>query len=231
MGYVGQAVIARLSLQRASVVLRGIVAAVTCIAFGVLAPHPAVAALVVTNGNFQNLSGLTQAASVWWNGVPAGWTGVNASFTVRELDPAPSGNYAANLNTLTTASPSFVPLYQAVGTLSSTSIVSLTFELVPLVAPTQMSAGIFNTNSSANYDNWTALALPPTAFSTAGFHTLATSVAIGSGTPIGIAFWQGGGSPGAPAIDNVAVVPEPSTYALLALGAAGLGSRFMRRRR
>ena len=32
-------------------------------------------------------------------------------------------------------------------------------------------------------------------------------------------------------LDNVGVVPEPSTYALLALGAAGLGTHLVRRRR
>jgi hypothetical protein len=32
-------------------------------------------------------------------------------------------------------------------------------------------------------------------------------------------------------VDNVGVVPEPSTYALLALGAAGLGTHLVRRRR
>jgi hypothetical protein len=190
--------------------------------------HRSQAELVVTNGNFQNLTGLTALGGVWYGGVPTGWTGVNASFTVRELDPAPSGNYAANLNALTTTTP-FQALYQGVGTLPSTSIISLSFELIPLISPTSMSAGIFNTNSSSDYADWTALALPAGPFATAGFHTLATSVPISANTPIGIAFWQGGSS-GAPAIDNVAVVPEPSAYALIALGAAGLGSRLIRRR-
>ena len=197
----------------------------------VSASERAGAQLSLTNGNFQDLSGLTQAASVWWNGVPTGWTGLNAGFTIRELDPAPSGNFAANLNTLTSAGPTFSPLYQAVGTLSTAGIVTLRFELIPLIAPTGMGAGIFNTQNSASYNDWTALALPGSAYETAGFHTLATSAAIDAGTPIGVAFWQGGGYGGAPAIDNVTVVPEPSTYALLGLGAAGLGAHLARRRR
>lgn len=172
--------------------------------------------LSVVNGDFQNRTGLTQSSPEWWNGVPTGWTGVNTNFTVRELDPVPSGNFAANLNTLTTASP-FVSLYQAVGTLSTASIVSLNFELIPLIAPTTMSAGIFNTQNSTNYNNWTALALPASAFDTSGFHTLSTSVAIAAGTPIGIAFWQGGGSPGAPAIDNVSVSPSGNSRTFVSL--------------
>lgn len=192
-----------------------------------VAAHRSQAALVVTNGNFQDLTGLTQAAAVWWNGVPTGWTGVNASFTVRELDPAPSGNFAANLNTLTTTSP-FVPLYQAVGTLTSEAIVSVTFEFIPLVAPTAMGAGIFNTNNSANYSAWSPL-VTPVGYSTAGFYTLATEAPISAGTPIGIAFWQVGG--GAPAVDNVAVVPEPSSAMLLLASAAGLGGFAAVRRR
>lgn len=198
--------------------------------FFLVAAHRSQAQLIVQNGDFQNLSGLTQASPEWYSGVPTGWTGVNAAFTLRELGPVPTGNYVANLNTLTTITP-FVPLYQAVGTLSTAGIVTLNFELIPLVAPTGMSAGIFNTQNSASYNDWTALALPEGAYVTAGFQTLATAVAIDAGTSIGIAFWQGAGEGGAPGIDNVSVVPEPSTYALLGLGAAGLGAHLVRRRR
>ena len=187
------------------------------------------AQLIVQNGNFQNLSGLTQASAEWYNGVPTGWTGVNASFTVRELDPLPSGNYVANLNTLTTTSPTFAPLYQAVGTLPSAGIVTLNFESIFLIGSPIVGVGIFNTQNSSSYNDWTALALPAGPVDTAGFQTLSTSVAIDAGTPIGIAFWGVGA--GAPAIDNVSVVPEPSTYSLLGLGAAGLGAHLIRRRR
>jgi hypothetical protein len=39
------------------------------------------------------------------------------------------------------------------------------------------------------------------------------------------------GASSAVGVDNVGVVPEPSTYALLAIGAAGLGTHLVRRRR
>jgi hypothetical protein len=191
------------------------------------AVHRSQAQLAVQNGDFQNLAGLTNLGGGWYGGVPTGWTGVNAPYAV--LDQ--SGNYVANLNSLTTTSPSFVPLYQAVGTLATAGIVTLNFNFIPLIAPTGMSAGIFNTQNSTNYDDWTVLVLPAGVLTNAGFETLATTAAIAAGTPIGIAFWQGGGSGGAPGISNVSVVPEPSTYALLGLGAAGLGAHLVRRRR
>ncbi len=185
------------------------------------------AQLLVTNGNFQNLTGLTNLGGGWYGGVPTGWTGVNATYTVLNQ----SGNYVANLNALTTTSPSFAPLYQAVGTVASTGIISLTFEHIHLISPTGMSAGIFNTNNSSSYGAWTLLALPdPNVITTAGYHTVSTSSSITAGTPIGIAFWQGGGSGGAPGIGNVTVVPEPST-SLLVLGATALGLLVRRRRR
>lgn len=202
--------------------------AITLCAVGAHRSH---AALVVTNGNFQDLSGLTALGGVWYGGVPTGWTGENANYTVRELDPAPSGNYAANLDTLTVTTGTFIPLYQAIGTLPSQAIVSVSFEVIPLIAPTSMSAGIFNTNSSASYNDWTALALPPSGYTTAGFYTLATAAPISAGTPIGIAFWKGGGSGGAPAVDNVTVVPEPSSAMLIVACIAGMGGFAAVRRR
>lgn len=46
-----------------------------------------------------------------------------------------------------------------------------------------------------------------------------------------VPLWAGGGNTTTVGVDNVGVVPEPSTYALLAIGAAGLGTHLVRRRR
>lgn len=187
------------------------------------------AQLIVTNGDFQDLTGLsTDIPGLWYGGVPAGWAGVNGNFSVRELDPgSPTGDYVANLNVLSTTSP-FVALRQAVGTLDSAGIITLSLNVTDLSTGYSMSMGIFNTQNSSNYADWIALALPPGNITTTGFQTLSTAVAIDAGTPIGVAFWAGAGAPG---IDDVTVVPEPSTYALLVLGAAGTGAHLIRRRR
>lgn len=184
------------------------------------------AQLIVTNGDFQDLTGLTtDVPGAWYGGVPAGWSGVNGSFSVRDL----SGDYVANLNVLSTTSPSFVALRQAVGTLSSAGIITLSLNVTDLTTfGFTMSMGIFNTQNSSDYASWIALALPPADITTTGIQTLSTAVAIDAGTPIGVAFWA---STGAPGIDDVTVVPEPSTYALLVLGAAGTGAHLIRRRR
>jgi hypothetical protein len=118
-----------------------------------------------------------------------------------------------------------------VGTLDAAGIITLSINVIDLSPPPggfTMSMGIFDTKNSSNYADWTALALPPASIATTGFHTLSTSVSIDAGTPIGIGLWADSGAPG---IDNVSVVPEPSTYALLGLGAAGLGAHLVRRRR
>jgi hypothetical protein len=80
-------------------------------------------ALTVANGDFSNLTGLTDIGGGWYNGVPTGWTSTinNPAYAVTASgngNPAP----AANLNTLST-------LRQNMGTSSVASVVTLTFDI------------------------------------------------------------------------------------------------------
>ena len=186
------------------------------------------AALTITNGDFQDLTGLTAQGGGWYNGVPTGWSSTTPAPTYNVVDWN-SGNFAANLQTLSTTSP-FRPLYQSAGLLDSARKVSLSFDILHFVPGPNVGVGIFNTSNSSNYDDWTALALPSAAgFPDAGRFTLETAVPIAAGTNIGVAFWQGGG--GAAGIDNVSIVPEPSTGSMMALGLAGLvTTRLLRRK-
>ena len=187
------------------------------------------AALTITNGDFQDLTGLTAQGGGWYNGVPTGWSSNTPALTYNVLDWN-SGNFAANLQTLSITSPSFFPLYQSAGLLDSARKVSLSFDILHFVPGPNVGVGIFNTYNSSNYDDWTALALPSAAgFPDAGRFTLETAVPIAAGTNIGVAFWQGGG--GAAGIDNVSIIPEPSTGSMMALGLAGLvTTRLLRRK-
>ena len=186
------------------------------------------AALTITNGDFQDLTGLTAQGGGWYNGVPTGWSSNTPALTYNVMDWN-SGNFAANLQTLSTTSP-FRPLYQSAGLLDSARKVSLSFDILHFVPGPNVGVGIFNTYNSSNYDDWTPLALPSAAgFPDAGRFTLETAVPIAAGTNIGVAFWQGGG--GAAGIDNVSIVPEPSTGSMMALGLAGiLTTRLLRRK-
>ena len=198
-------------------------------AFITTAANHAQAALTITNGDFQDLTGLTAQGGGWYNGVPTGWSSNTPALTYNVVDWS-FGNFAANLQTLSTTSPSFRPLYQSAGLLNSASIVSLSFDILHFQPGPNVTVGIFDTKNSNNYDDWTPLALPSAAgFPDAGRFTLSTASPIAAGTYIGVAFWQGGG--GAAGIDNVSIIPEPSTGSMMALGLAGLvTTRLLRRK-
>ena len=187
------------------------------------------AALTITNGDFQDLTGLTAQGGGWYNGVPTGWSSTTPALTYNVVDWS-FGNFAANLQTLSTTSPSFRPLYQSAGLLNSASIVSLSFDILHFQPGPNVTVGIFDTKNSNNYDDWTPLALPSAAgFPDAGRFTLSTASPIAAGTYIGVAFWQA--PDGAAGIDNVSIIPEPSTGSMMALGLAGLvTTRLLRRK-
>ena len=96
-------------------------------AFLMLSSDQSKAALTITNGDFQNLNGLTAQGGGWYNGVPTGWSSNTTALTYNVVDWN-AGNFAANLQTLSQTSASFFPLYQSAGLLDSAGIVSLSFD-------------------------------------------------------------------------------------------------------
>lgn len=177
------------------------------------------AALLLVNADFQATTGLTNQGGGWYAGVPTGWTGVDRSEGYSVVDWN-SGNLVANLQAVGPGGDPFRPFYQSAGLLDSAAVVSLSFDIITLNVGGGYNAraGIFNTNGSSSYNSWTALALLPAGITTAGRYTLETSVPIASGTLIGVAFWQG--PAGAGGIDNVTLIPEPSSLSLLIAGSA-----------
>ena len=183
------------------------------------------AALTIINGDFQDLTGLTLTTTGWYRGVPTGWSSATGDLGYNVIDWN-AGNLAANIQTLGPISPSFAPLYQSAGLLDSAGKVTLTFNILGLSGTYGISAGIY----SANLDG-----TPVTSFDslvsaayTENSGSLQTLEAfnVTAGTRVGVAFWSWAGAPG---VDNVSLVPEPSTSTLLLLGFAGVAA--LRRRR
>lgn len=177
-------------------------------------------ALTVSNGDFSNLSGLTDLGGGWYGGVPAGWSTqvVGPSYTVL--------NGVANLQSLGPTSP-FQPFYQDIGTTDSLSTITLSFDLSALQGGDyNVGVGIYNT-TGAN-PGWAGVIALSSYFATGSYNLVATNVA--AGTPITVAFWNVNGYAAA-GLDNVSVnvsvIPEPRAALL---GGIGLLVLLMRRR-
>jgi hypothetical protein len=191
------------------------------------AADSAKAQLLVQNGNFQDVTGLTDQGGGWYSGVPAGWSSSTTSLTFNVINYS-SGNLGANLQTLGPSTPTFTPLYQSVGLLPSTGDVSLSFNILGLSATYGMAAAIYDASSGTGpNDGWSVLVSGSYDQTVPSFTTL-IAPNVAANTTVGVGFWRWAGSPG---IDNVTAVPEPSTYALLVLAAGGLAAHAARRRR
>ena len=173
-------------------------------------------ALTVSNGDFSNLSGLTNTGGGWYGGVPTGWSTQAAASNYTVL------NGVANLQSLGPASP-FHPLYQDLGTTDSLSTITLSFDLFALTGgPYNVGVGIYNT-SGAN-PTWSGVITFGTYNTTGSYNLVANNVA--AGTPFTVAFWNPNGFAAA-GLDNVSVIPEPRAALL---GGIGLLVLLMKRR-
>jgi hypothetical protein len=189
------------------------------------------AALLVTNGNFSNLTGLTYEGGPWYSGVPTGWsTGkADTAYSVKYTgNPSPDVyTYVANLSQLTATSP-FNALTQSVGTTDFTGAVTLKFDLADFNLPStnwEVGAAIYTNNFVTVLAN-TSIVNGFSGLNGIGTFEL-TASNVASGAPLQIGFWTTGGTP---SLTNVSIsqVPEPGTWALLMGGLGMLGT--LRRR-
>jgi hypothetical protein len=174
------------------------------------------AALTITNGDFQSNVSLTAqpGGAGWYKGVPDGWSSSSTNLNYNVINYS-FGNLGANLQTLGPSSPTFTPLYQSAGLLESTGNVTLSFNILGLSPTYGMGAAIYDASSGTGPGSggWTILtqgsynqAVPTTQT------LIAENVA--AGTTIGVGFWSWAGAPG---LDNVSVIPEPTALDLILL--------------
>ena len=174
------------------------------------------AALTITNGDFQSNVGLTAqpGAPGWYQGVPAGWSSSTTNLNYNVIDYS-SGNLGANIQTLGPTGPSFTPLYQSAGLLDSEGKVTLTFNILGISGTYGMAAGIYRANLDGTpvttFDSLISATYSETSTSLQTLEVLN----VAAGTRVGVAFWSWQGAPG---VDNVILVPEPSAFSLLVAG-------------
>lgn len=174
------------------------------------------AAITIINGDFQSNVSLTSqpGGAGWYKGVPDEWSSSTTNLNYNVINYS-FGNLGANLQTLGPSSPTFTPLYQSAGLLESTGNVTLSFNILGLSSTYGMGAAIYDASSGTGPGGggWTILtqgsynqAVPTTQT------LIAENVA--AGTTIGVGFWSWAGAPG---LDNVSVIPEPTALELISL--------------
>jgi len=158
--------------------------------------------LIVTNGDFSDLTGLQEMSDGWYSGVPAGWSaapsdGGSTNYAIRKQ----AGNFVANVSALSRTQPSFQAFTQEVGILPAPAEVTLTFAVVDSWHGENFYMG------AAIYDA-RAVAYPLAAgdFTNAGTHTLVASN-VPAGTQVKLGFWT---VTGFPSLDNVAITVRPN---------------------
>ena len=166
--------------------------------------------LLVVNGDFSDITGLQSLGGGWYSGVPAGWNGVDTSYTVLNY----GGDFVINLSRLASTNP-WNPLTQNVGLLDSDSDITLKFDILKVFDPNTVTTGvaIYGIGSSGNQG-----LLANSSFNEGANQTLSVQNVL-AGTDLQIAFWNAGGLS---ALDNVqivsaSVIPEPTTLDLISL--------------
>jgi hypothetical protein len=155
-----------------------------------LVPLAAQAQLNVINGDFSDLSGLTQGQDDWYAGLPTGWSGSGNTYAV----------HAGRGATPPTCNPSNLGfLRQNIGELKEASDVTLTFDVSePWKPEVALNVSILDGD---------LLELAAGEFSV-GTKQKLTAPAVPAGTSIIIAF---GATKSAPGLDNVSVSVRPAT--------------------
>jgi hypothetical protein len=187
---------------------------------------PASAYILIPNGNFEN------GGENWVDAAGGG----SASFSYPTTGGTGGGGYGQIVNAGGWAVLVSPPAAGAVGggwpiaTVGVTAGISNKFRL-------DLKTFVGSDNGGMKVEAWAGNAIlgnsgevkaPGAAFTDWTTFTFDWLVPAATEKMIFVPIWGADSTVG---FDNVGVVPEPSTYALLALGAAGLGAHLVRRRR
>ena len=156
--------------------------------------------LAVKNGDFSDMVGLQEMPNKWYAGLPNGWSALLSDG--RNVWNDGTGNYIANVSTLSKTSPKFVAFTQEVGMLSASSEVTLTFEVSEPWKNMDFQLG------AAIYDAITNVPLAKAGsmeIVKPGTYSVKADI-VPSGTRVKIGFWAPKGTPG---IDNVKIESKP----------------------